>query len=94
MTCIYSKLPMELIHNILNYEGTFICRNGVISKKIPKNDIRYKIFSSFDFNLGIGLSLRHNVSPQTAKSVIILLRIRKRFADYENHLDECHHVCI
>lgn len=94
MNYIYSKLPIEVIHNILNYEGTFICRNGIISKKISKNDIRYKVFSNFEFNLGIGLSLRHNVCPENAKNNIILLRIRKRFADYENKLDACHYVCI
>lgn len=83
-----------MINIILNYEGSFICRNGVISKKIPKNDIRYKVFSRFEFNLDIGLRLRHNVSLETAKSAIILLRIRKNFADYENQLDASHYVCI
>jgi hypothetical protein len=94
MSCIYSKLPVEIIHNILNYEGTFICRNGIISKKIPKNDIRYIFFSKFEFNLGIGLSLRHNINPQNAKNNIILLRIKKHFSDYENELGACHNMCI
>ena len=94
MNSIYSKLPIEVIHNILNYEGTFICRNSVISKKISKKDSRYVLFSKFEFNIGIGLSLRHNVCPENAKNNIILLRIRKRLADFETQLDACHYICI
>jgi hypothetical protein len=40
---LFSKLPMDLIKNILTFNANFVIRRGVIMtiKKMPKNDARY-----------------------------------------------------
>ena len=39
---ILSKLPLDIIYYILlEYDKRFIIHKGIISSRIPKNDIRY-----------------------------------------------------
>ena len=42
---LFSKLPIEIIKNILTFNKNFVIRKGEIItiKKIPKNDARYHI---------------------------------------------------
>jgi hypothetical protein len=40
-----NKIPLEILDQILAYEGRFRYRNGVLMRQIPKNDIRKLLVS-------------------------------------------------
>lgn len=45
-TVFYQTLPRELLHIILEYDGTIKLRNGVYMNRIANNDARYSIFQT------------------------------------------------
>jgi hypothetical protein len=40
---IFSKLPLEIVHHILTYDGTMTYRNGKYMNKIPNPDENYPL---------------------------------------------------
>jgi hypothetical protein len=51
MAFIFSKLPTDIIKNILLYDEHFIMRKGNIVSIIPKKDYRYELLKFITFNL-------------------------------------------
>jgi hypothetical protein len=51
MVFIFSKLPTDIIKNILLYDEHFIMRKGNIVSIIPKRDYRYELLKFITFNL-------------------------------------------
>jgi|LauGreDrversion4_2_1035121.scaffolds.fasta_scaffold00544_26 hypothetical protein len=45
MKFIFSKLPNDIIQNIITFDKHFILRNGKVVSIIPKDDYRYNVLS-------------------------------------------------
>lgn len=51
---IYSQLPHELIHKIINYTNVITYRYGKYINKISKNDERYKLLDKIPRPIKVG----------------------------------------
>ena len=51
---IYSQLPDELIHKIINYTNVITYRYGKYINKISKNDERYKLLDKIPRPIKVG----------------------------------------
>lgn len=71
MEFIFSKLPIDLVKNILLFDDHFIMRKGNIVSIIPKNDNRYSLLKFITLKIGY----IHNFNNNT-----------KRYGYYFNNL--------
>ena len=84
MNHIFQTLPIEIVENILSYDGTILKeRNGKYMKQIVKTDERYEIFKTipikhliFDHAMGTYVYIRF-----TANNLAMTM------TEYSNHLD-------
>ena len=84
MNNIFQRLPIEIIHHILTYDGTILReRNGKYMKQIVKSDKRYDILKTipikhviFNHDMGTYVYIRF-----TANNLSMTM------TEYSNHLN-------
>ena len=84
MDPIFQRLPIEIVHRILTYDGTILKeRNGKYMKQIVKKDERYELLTQipikqviFNHNMGTYVRVRF-----TANNLAMTM------TEYSNHLD-------
>jgi hypothetical protein len=84
MTSIFQRLPIEIVNNILTYEGTILKeRNGKYMKQIVKTDERYEIFKT--------IPIKHLIFNHAMGTYVYVRFTENNLAmtmtEYSNHLN-------